>query len=132
MSEFADWLAKRGDTIEARVRHALLRIQLDALTNALRKANDQCKQLTTEGEVKWEAIAQQAKRGEQCEQSQWEVMACDKQRKASERAKRAVEMAIEDGRANLDEAARKLKRTSSEIGDWRVDVSIEKGGLYNK
>ena len=107
VSKFADWLAERREAIEAHVRHALMRVQSDTLSNALRIANDQCRRLERQREA-----ALLAERNE-------------KVRAASEGASRAVLKAVEGGRRNFHEATRKLKRTSSKVGDWRADVSRE-------
>ena len=111
VSELADWLAKRREAIEAHVRHALLRLQSDALAYALRKAESQ-----SEESEKVRAYSKSVN-----------IEGCEKipQPNVSEKASSAVLKAVKEGRANFDEAARKLERTSSEFGNWRAEVSVK-------
>ena len=135
ISKFADRLAKRRETIEVRVRHALLRVESDALANALRK-NEERKQTQRKREELVERLlealrADQNKLVRECSDSEMSEE-CKKQREATHKAKRAMIQAMKGGMANFNEAARELKRTSREVGDWRADVSMENGGRCNK
>ena len=129
LSELVHWLARRGEAIVARVRHTLLRLQSDALAYALRKANDECGCLKRQREFAIETAALLAKRSKVvqplAQSANTEASGKPKERKPGKgvSSASAVRKAVDSGKANLKDAARKLERTSSELRDWRTEVS---------
>ena len=121
-------LSIRRSATETAVQHALVRVEADALASALREARDERSRLerVREAAEAFLACSVPSERGsalhdarttdavlEVGDEAEWEAKQCEG----------ALEMAIRRGEKNVNEVARQLKRTSSECGSWRVDVS---------
>ncbi len=144
LSAFAHELTERRLAMESDAQHAIVRVQADALANAMRKASDEQSKLKQRVKIlvqnfsisnpdvdtdscpyvrenEREAGTKNGTSLGKCANESADVRNGNDDN--TPKAEEDLDKVIRKIRANVKDAAQELKRSSNECGSWRVDVS---------